>query len=110
MTSPYVAFPVHGTIDIRDMADIRNAVDRLVESYAQSDGAGFSYRILLPRGEKLTGKTKRIGISFQGEFVLGLRKKNLVPRVREIRYLHDEAHYGWLLASPEVVERFEKKS
>jgi hypothetical protein len=34
----------------------------------------------------------------------------LVPRVREIRYLHDEEHYGWLLASPEVVEHFEKKS
>ena len=109
MTSPYAAFPVHETINIREMADIRNAVDRLVEAYAQSDGASFSYRILLPRGEKLTGKTRRMGIAIQGEFVLGLRKKNLVPRVREIRYLHDEAHYGWLLASPEAVERFERK-
>jgi hypothetical protein len=109
MTSPYATFPVHETIDIREMADIRHAVDRMVEAYAHSDEASFSYRILLPRGEKLTGKSRRIGISLQGELVLGLRKKNLVPRIREIRYLHDEAHYGWLLASPEAIERFEKK-
>lgn len=111
MTSDYATFPVHETIDIREIADIRNAVDRLVEAYTQqSTDASFSYRILLPRGEKLTGMSKRIGISFQGEFVLGLRRMNLVPRVREIRYLHDEAHYGWLLASPEVIDRFEKKT
>jgi hypothetical protein len=110
MTSPYATFPVHETIDIREMADIRNAVDRLVKAYAeQSNEAGFSYRILLPRGEKLTGRSRRLGLSLQGEFVLGLRKKNLVPRVREIRYLHDEAHYGWLLVSPGVLDSFEKK-
>ena len=111
MTSPYAVFPAHETIDIREIFDVRRAVDRLVEAYVQqSANASFSYRILLPRGERLAGKSKRIGLSFQGEFVLGLRKKNLVPRVREIRYLHDEAHYGWLLASPEVIERFEKKT
>lgn len=111
MTSNYATFPVHETIDIRQISDIRNAVDRMIEGYVRkSTDANFSYRILLPRGEKLTGKAKRLGISFQGEFVLGLRKKNLVPRLREIRYLHDEAHYGWLLASPEVIERFEKKT
>jgi hypothetical protein len=110
MTSPYAAFPVHETIDIREMADIRNAVDRLVKAYSeQTNEATFSYRILLPRGEKMTGRSRRLGLSLQGEFVLGLRKKNLVPRVREIRYLHDEAHYGWLLASPEVLEGFENK-
>jgi hypothetical protein len=65
---------------------------------------------LLPRGEKLTGKAKKLGVAFQGEFLLGLRRKNLAPKVRELRYLHDEEHYGWLLASPQVFEQFEKKS
>jgi hypothetical protein len=108
MTSSYATFPVHETIELQEISDIRSAVDRMVEAYSQrSTDSNFSYRILLPRGEKLAGKAKRIGIAFQGEFVLGLRRKNLVPHVREVRYLHDSDHYGWLLANPEVFEDFE---
>jgi hypothetical protein len=49
-----------------------------------------------------------MGLAFQGEFILGLRRHNIVPKVREVRYIHDESHYGWLLANPEVYERFSK--
>jgi hypothetical protein len=49
-----------------------------------------------------------MGLAFQGELVLGLRKRNIVPKIREVRYVHDELHYGWLLANLEVYERFEK--
>ena len=108
MPSSYANFPVHETIELREISDIRRAVDRMVDAYARQSPDSFSYRILLPRGEKLTGKTKRIGISFQGEFVLGLRRRNIVPNVREVRYLHDESHYGWILANPQVYDRFEK--
>jgi hypothetical protein len=83
----------------------------MVEAYlAQGSQGRFSYRILLPRDPKSTAKAKRIGLAFQGEFVLGLRKRNVVPNVREVRYVHDESHYGWLLANPQVYERFEKGS
>jgi hypothetical protein len=82
----------------------------MVEEYIMQGSQGkFSYRILLPRDQKSTAKAKKIGLAFQGEFVLALRKRNLVPRVREVRYVHDESHYGWLLADPEVYERFEKE-
>jgi hypothetical protein len=108
MTS-YSGFPVHETIELQEVSDIRRAVDRMAEVYArQSDMGDFSYRILLPKGEKSNIKAKRIGIAFQGEFVLALRKRNLVPNVREVRYVHDDNHYGWLLANPQVFERFEK--
>lgn len=111
MTSQYASFPVTETIELHELTDIRRAVDRLIESYAsQGDVSNFSYRILLPRGEKLMGKAKKLGVAFQGEFLLGLRRKKLAPRVRELRYLHDESHYGWLLASPQVFEQFEKKT
>jgi hypothetical protein len=40
--------------------------------------------------------------------LLGLRKRNVVPNVREVRYIHDGHHYGWLLANPQVFEQFEK--
>lgn len=110
MTDPgnsiYARFPVLETININEISDIRRAVDRMVEAYAAQESQGkFSYRIILPRDQKSTAKAKRMGLAFQGEFVLGLRKRNVVPKVR---YVHDESHYGWLLADPSVYERFEK--
>lgn len=111
MTSPYVTFPVNETIDLADLSDIRSAVDRMVQSYSsQLDSSSFSYRILLPRGDRLTVKAKRIGAAFQAEFLLALRRRRLAPKVRELRYLHDERHYGWILADPKVFERFEKNA
>ena len=109
MPSRYARFPVLETIDIREASDIRRAVDRMVESYtAQQSQDRFSYRILLPRDQKSNANAKRMGLAFQGELVLGLRRRNVMPRVREVRYVHDESHYGWLLASPEAYDRFEK--
>src|SRR5688500_7952467 len=102
MQSSYTKFPVIETIDIREASDIRQAVDRMVEAYIHDSQGRFSYRILLPRDPKSTTKAKRIGLAFQGEFVFGLRKRNVLPKVREVRYVHDESHYGWLLANPEV--------
>lgn len=109
MQSRYVRFPVIETIDIRETSDIRPAVDRLVEAYVLPESQEkFSYRILLPRNQKSATKAKQLGLAFQGELVLGLRKRNMVPKIREVRYVHDELHYGWLLANLEVYERFEK--
>jgi hypothetical protein len=108
-SSPYVKFPVNETIDLSETSYIRQAVDRMVEAYFTEEPLGkFSYRILLPRDQKSTTKAKRIGLACQGEFVLALRRRNVVPNVREVRYIHDEHHYGWLLANPQVYEQFEK--
>jgi hypothetical protein len=105
----YVKFPVIETIDLSGTSTIREAVDRMVEAYlAQDPPEKFSYRILLPRDQKSTRKAKMIGLAFQGEFILGLRRRNVVPNVREVRYIHDEHHYGWLLANPQVYDQFEK--
>jgi hypothetical protein len=105
----YVKFPVVETIDLSGTSTIRQAVDRMVEAYLAQDPMGkFSYRILLPRDQKSTRNAKMIGLAFQGEFILGLRRRNVVPNLREVRYVHDEHHYGWLLANPELFEQFEK--
>ena len=105
----YGRFPVIDTIDLSGKSTVREAVDRMVEAYlAQQPLGRFSFRILLPRDPKSTKKAKTIGIAFQGEFLLGLRKRNIVPNIREVRYIHDEHHYGWLLANPEIYEQFEK--
>jgi hypothetical protein len=107
--SQYAKFPVIETIDLAGTSDIRQAADRMVEVYLVQDPMGkFSYRILLPRDQKSNRKAKMIGHAFQGEFLLGLRRRNIVPNVREVRYIHDEHHYGWVLANPKVYEQFEK--
>jgi hypothetical protein len=106
MTSKYNGFPVIDTIDLRDAADIRVAVDKMADAYEKMQQE-FSFRILLPRGEKLTGKAKKLGMTFQGEFILAIRKRGLVPQIRDLRYVHDERHYGWLLAMPTIFDRFE---
>jgi hypothetical protein len=107
---PYDRFPVLETIDLSETSSIiQKAVERLVEAYIKKEPLGkFSYRLLLPRDPKSTRKAKMIGLAFQGEFLLGLRKRKVVPNVREVRYIHDEHHYGWLLANPQVFEQFEK--
>jgi hypothetical protein len=105
----YVRFPVIETIDLSGTSStVSQAVDKMVEAYLKKEPLGkFSYRILLPRDPKSTRKAKEIGLALQGEFLLRLRKRNVVPNVREVRYIHDERHYGWLLASPQMFEQFE---
>ena len=103
----YAKFPVIETIDLSGTSTIRQTVDRMVEDYLAQDAMRkFSYRLLLPRDQKSTRKAKMLGLAFQGEFLLGLRRRNVVPNVREVRYIHDEHHYGWLLANPQVYEQF----
>ncbi|HEX6281092.1 MAG TPA: hypothetical protein VFZ67_02585 [Nitrososphaera sp.] len=105
----YARFPVIKTIYLSETSAIRQAVDMMVKDYLAQDPLGkFSYRILLPRDQKSNRKAKAIGLAFQGEFLLGLRKRKVVPNVREVRYIHDEHHYGWLLANPELFEQFEQ--
>ncbi|MDQ3903343.1 MAG: hypothetical protein M3247_06865 [Thermoproteota archaeon] len=109
-SSPYTKFPVNETIDLKETSNIRQIVDTMVEAYLSQEPLGkFSYRILLPRDQKSTIQAKRLGLAFQGEFILGLRRRNVVPIVREVRYVHDEHHYGWLLANPQVFDQFEKR-
>jgi hypothetical protein len=104
----YVRFPVIETIELSEKASIRQAVDKVIKEYVLKDPLGtFSYRILLPRDQKSNKKAKMIGLAFQGELLLGLRKHKIVPNLREVRYIHDENHYGWLIANPQVYERFE---
>jgi hypothetical protein len=109
MTSQYANFPVQETFDLKEIAEIRLAADRMADAYEKS-AEKFSFRILLPRSEKSTSRAKKLGMTMQGEFVLTLRKRNIVPMAKELRYVHDESHYGWILASSKVFDGFEQKA
>lgn len=102
--SKYASLRVLETVALTELSQIRELADRMAESYEKHVPLGdFSYRILLPRGEKVGSKAKRLGLSLQGEFVLALRKKHIIPKIRDVRYVHDDEHYGWILGSPEVL-------
>ena len=111
-SSLYKNFPVHETIDITDLSDIPKAVVNMVDAYAYLNEQGnFSYRLLLPRGEKsLTAKAKKIGLVLQAELLLSLKNNKLKVNLKEIRYIHDENHYGWLLFNPTIQERYFAKN
>jgi hypothetical protein len=100
-TAFYINFPVYETIEIKDTSDICIAVTRMVDAYAYLClQENFSFRLLLPRGERLNAKARRIGIVVETEFLLALKRRKLKPNIKEIRYVHDEKHFGWLLVSP----------
>ena len=107
-SSAYTDFPVYNTIDIKELSDVPKAVVTIIQAYRYlNDQGNFSYRLLLPRGEKiLTAKAKKIGLALQSELFLQLKKNKLKVNLKEIRYIHDQNHYGWLLFNPSIEEKY----
>jgi hypothetical protein len=104
-SAAYISFRCHETVELRDISDIPDAIDRIIEAYDRLNQHGdFTYRLLLPKGENTTTKTRTIGLIVQAELLLRLKKKRLKPNIKEVRYNHDETHYGWILASPEKID------
>jgi hypothetical protein len=64
----------------------------------------FSYRILLPRNEENNKLAKTIGLSLQLEFTSQLRQRKIKTRMREIRYIHDTKHFGWIIINSEYTK------
>jgi hypothetical protein len=61
----------------------------------------FSYRILLPRLNNNNNNklAKKIGLTLQLEFTSQLRKRKLKIKMKEIRYIHDTTHFGWIITT-----------
>jgi hypothetical protein len=101
----YADFPAIKTFEVREIGHIYKTVEEIASHYERTGlQAQFCVRILLPRGGTLDSLAKRLGLIIQGELLSSLRKKNLRPNVREIRYVHNENNYGWLLLSPKLYE------
>ena len=103
----YANFPVIKTFEVREIGHIHKTVEEIALHYERTSlQAQFCVRILLPRGDTLDPLAKKLGLIIQGEFLFSLRKKSLRPNIREIRYVHDENNYGWLLLSPKLYEDY----
>ena len=98
------SFKALKSVEILDFEVIPDLFDDMLEVYSKSYSYhNFSFRILLPRSkdsQNINNLTKKLGLQIQHDFLIGMRKHKLKPRVRELRYIHDENHFGWLLIDP----------
>jgi uncharacterized protein YgfB (UPF0149 family) len=103
-----ISFKASNTEEIDDFKEIPKLVEKMVTTYSRSyTDHNFSFRILLPRSkdsQRINTQTKKLGLQIQNEFLLGIRKFKLKPNIRELRYIHDEDHFGWLLVDPSIYE------
>ncbi len=97
---------VYSTVNVKESSDIHKVVEQIVDAYIElSPNKKFSFRILLPRRvDSSNSHAKKLGLAIQGEVLLTMKKHKLKPSIKEIRYLHDEEHYGWLLMDPDLME------
>jgi hypothetical protein len=104
-SSQLVNFPVQLTCKINNLSEIRPMIDEFIDHYKKSQSGEFSWRILLPRHLKSDYDVKRLGVVIYAELMLSLKKNKLIPNLRDIRYIHDDDNYGWLLLNPKMAEK-----
>jgi len=97
---------VYSTINVKEMSDVHKVAEEIVNAYIElNPKRKFRYRILLPRRvDSSNSHARKLGLAVQGEILLTMKKHKLKPSIKEIRYLHDDAHYGWLLMDPDSIE------
>lgn len=103
MSSPsfWRDLPVHKTLFLEKIEQVRSVCDVMIRDYIKLEPTNdFSYRILLPRLNNNNSKlAKKIGLSLQLEFTSQLRKRKLKIKMKEIRYIHDTTHFGWIITT-----------
>lgn len=104
MANIYTNYPVIKTISLEQDKDIDFAISEIIKAYIV-DTKNFSFRLLLPRSEGSNYKAKRMGYQIQLKLINHLKQNRSNPKWREIRYIHDDNHFGWLLLSEEKNEK-----
>lgn len=100
--------PVHNTLLLEKLENVKSACDIMIRDYVKLEKSNnFSYRILLPRNEENSKLAKKIGLSLQLEFLSQLRKRKIKSYMREIKYIHDSKHFGWLLINSDLYQKMD---
>ena len=98
--------PVHKTLLLEKLENVKSTCDIMILDYLKLEKSNnFSYRILLPRNEENNKLAKEIGLSLQLEFLSQLRKRKIKTHIREIKYVHDSKHFGWLLINSDLYQK-----
>lgn len=104
MSSPsfWRDLPVHKTLLLEKLEQVQSVCDSMILDYINLEQTNdFSYRILLPRNKENNKLAKKLGLSLQLEFTSQLRKRKLKTKMKEIRYIHDTKHFGWIITKGE---------
>lgn len=104
MSSPsfWRDLPVHKTFLLEKLEQVQSVCDSMILDYISLEQTNdFSYRILLPRNKENNKLAKKLGLSLQLEFTSQLRKRKLKTKMKEIRYIHDTKHFGWIITKGE---------
>ena len=104
MSSPsfWRDLPVHKTLLLEKLEQVQSVCDSMILDYISLEQTNdFSYRILLPRNKENNKLAKKLGLSLQLEFTSQLRKRKLKTKMKEIRYIHDTKHFGWIITNYE---------
>lgn len=100
MSSPsfWRDLPVHKTLLLEKLEQVQSVCDSMILDYISLEQTNdFSYRILLPRNKENNKLAQKLGLSLQLEFTSQLRKRKLKTKMKEIRYIHDTKHFGWII-------------
>jgi hypothetical protein len=108
----YRTFDVINTFEVKSNSDIVTIVVTIVDYLSDflstnASRNGCSFRILLPRSKESLSLPRKWGAFLRSELILALKRRHIKVRLREVRYVHDEFHYGWLLIAPSLLENSE---
>ena len=94
----YRTLQVSKTFKVRNGLDATSIVTQLVDFIEKNSSMdGVSVRILLPRGDENDSLARKWGASLRTGLLLALKRREIRPNLREVRYVHDQYHYGWIL-------------
>jgi hypothetical protein len=97
---------VYNTLILTDLRNVKSTCDIILNDFLKLEKSNnFSYRILLPRNDENNKLAKQIGFSLQLELFSQLRKQKIKTYLKEIKYVHDQNHFGWLLISSHLYQK-----
>ena len=101
----YRTLKVSKTFQVISAHDISTIVTQLA-NYIEKNSSmdDLSVRILLPREARSGSRAQKWGLSLRSGLILALKRKRIRPTLREVRYVHDDGHYGWLLIDPRLFD------
>ena len=99
------ALKVLETFKVNSLPDIATVTSQVAGLIERNNFIGdLSIRILLPRQNWGVSRAQKWGASLRSELILMLKRKKIKSNLREVRYVHDENYFGWILIEPTLLD------
>ena len=105
----YRTLNVARTFRVSSSQDITGIVTQLADFIEKKNTMDeLSFRILLPREVEGSRRAQKWGVYLRSELILALKRKKISPNLREVRYIHDEYNFGWILIEPTLLDNLHR--